>query len=258
MAKSRDPRRETAKKLWLQSDGAKNSRQLSEETGVSSTRIRKWKAQDQWEAALQEQRSHRRGPPLGSHNAKGHGAPKGNRNAQTHGAYSSVVLEDLPPEGRQYVETASLDIESNFLRELQLLLAKEWDLRQRISELAGMDGQMLEDREVQIYCRTSKDGGEAEETGGNELRLSTRSVNKTSAFNRRTILDGQLNQVNGRIIKLLDSMKSYELERRRIRLEEDRLSLSYQKATGVFELDVTEDEENEKAEDKYENEKPLC
>lgn len=50
-------------------------------------------------------------------------------------------------------------------------------------------------------------------------------------------LEDQLNKVHGRIIKLLDTIKSYELEQRRIALEEKRYALMKQKISGEYDVD---------------------
>ena len=50
-------------------------------------------------------------------------------------------------------------------------------------------------------------------------------------------MEAELNKVHGRIIKLLDSIKSYELEQRRIEIEEKRYTLLKQKLSGVYDVD---------------------
>ena len=47
-------------------------------------------------------------------------------------------------------------------------------------------------------------------------------------------LEAELNRIHGRIIKLLDSIKGYELESRRVRLEERKYNLAKQKLSGAF------------------------
>ncbi len=47
-------------------------------------------------------------------------------------------------------------------------------------------------------------------------------------------LEAELNKIHGRVIKLLDSIKGYELERRRVRLEERKYNLAKQKLSGAF------------------------
>ena len=60
---------------------------------------------------------------------------------------------------------------------------------------------------------------------------------KSSSFEREMKLEAELNKTHGRIIKLLDSIKSYELEQRRIALEEKRYALMKQKISGEYTID---------------------
>jgi uncharacterized protein (UPF0335 family) len=129
VARTRNPNRDEAKKQWLESGGKISTKELAAAAGVPEGRIRKWKSEDKWQEELNAKKP---GGQRGNRNAAGHGAPKGNSNAETHGAYSRVHLEDLTPEERAYIESLTLDTESAMLRELQLLMAKEQDLRRKI------------------------------------------------------------------------------------------------------------------------------
>jgi hypothetical protein len=63
------------------------------------------------------------------------------------------------------------------------------------------------------------------------------TIIKASPFDRAMKLEQELNKVHGRIIRLLDSIKSYELDSRRIELEERKYRLAKQKLTGEYEID---------------------
>ena len=54
-------------------------------------------------------------------------------------------------------------------------------------------------------------------------------------------LETEWNKTHGRILKLLDTIKSYQLENRRISLDEKRYVLMKQKVTGAY--DIGEDGE---------------
>lgn len=77
------------------------------------------------------------------------------------------------------------------------------------------------------------------ESGGYEppLNIAMKTTVKSSAFERTIKLEAELNKTHGRVIKLLDSIKSYELEQRRLSLEEKRYELMKQKACGAYEID---------------------
>lgn len=69
------------------------------------------------------------------------------------------------------------------------------------------------------------------------LDVAMETTIKSSAFERAMKLEAELNKIHGRIIKLLDSIKSYELEQRRISLEEKRYTLMKQKISGEYDVD---------------------
>lgn len=262
MARKKDENREKAKQLFLDSEGLMSNPEIAEALGVDSAKVRKWKCIDKWKEAL-ENKPKKKGGQKGNQNAKGHGAPPRNKNAETHGAYSTVYFDELTEEEKTLIESVTLDTADNMLRELQTLIAKENDLKKRINSLNNDDtGQLYTDKVVEM--RTPKkadneDGDPYEEYAGGEgegkkpaLDVAMETTIKSSAFERAMKLEAELNKIHGRIIKLLDSIKSYELEQRRISLEEKRYALMKQKLKGEYEVDpdtgeiddtYTEDEE---------------
>ncbi|MDU6499602.1 MAG: phage terminase small subunit [Enterococcus faecalis] len=91
MARKRDPRRDEAKKIWLDSGGKKVLKELASELNVSDSQIRKWKSVDKWAEELKgnvtksnSNVTNKGGAPSGNKNAKGNkggSPPKGNKNA---------------------------------------------------------------------------------------------------------------------------------------------------------------------------------
>lgn len=262
MARQRDENREKAKQLFLDSGGLMSNPEIAEALGVDSAKVRKWKCVDKWKDTL-ENMPKKRGGQKGNKNAKGHGAPLRNKNAETHGAYSTVYFDELTEEEKTLIESITLNTSENMLRELQTLVAKEKDLEKRIADLNGGDtGQLYTDKVVEMRTpRKAEDNPDpygtyagAEGEGGNNppLDVAMETTIKSSAFERAMKLEAELNKTHGRIIKLLDSIKSYEVEQRRISLEEKRYALMKQKISGEYEVDpdtgeiddtYTEDEE---------------
>ncbi len=58
-------------------------------------------------------------------------------------------------------------------------------------------------------------------------------------------VEAELNKLNGRIIKLLDSMRAQEMETQRLELETLKYNLAKQKALGEFDIDPEEEEGEE-------------
>lgn len=262
VARQKDENREKAKQLFLDSEGLMSNPEIAEALGVDSAKVRKWKCIDKWKEAL-ENKPKKKGGQKGNQNAKGHGAPPRNKNAETHGAYSTVYFDELTEEEKTLIESVTLDTADNMLRELQTLIAKENDLKKRINSLNNDDtGQLYTDKVVEMRTPKKADNEDSdpyEEYAGGEgegkkpaLDVAMETTIKSSAFERAMKLEAELNKIHGRIIKLLDSIKSYELEQRRISLEEKRYALMKQKLKGEYEVDpdtgeiddtYTEDEE---------------
>lgn len=237
MARKRDENREKARRLFLESNGLMKNGEIAEKLGVDSVKIRKWKCIDKWKETL-EKTPKKRGGQKGNKNAAGHGAPAGNRNAETHGAYSSIYLKNLSVEDRVFIESLTLDVTENMLMELRVLKAKERDLQRRINQYTeeGKKG-MYTDKVVEMRTPGAIMAEGIYTGDGAALGMAMETTVKSSAFERVKILEAEWNKVHGRIIKLLDSIKSYETEQHRIQIEEKRCTLMEQKASGVYDID---------------------
>lgn len=234
MARARNPARDQAKNEWLNSGGKIPTKELAAICGVSEVQIRKWKSADKWQTELERKK---RGGQKGNKNAAGHGAPKGNTNAETHGAYSAVHLDSLSAEERAYIEAMSLDAQENMLRELQLLFAKERDLMRRIKDYEQADPKDLYvDRVVEVFTPKANKDKEGE-SGKAPLKQTAKTVIKTSPFERLMKLESEYNKIHGRIIKLIDSIRAYEMDNKRISLDERKHELSKQRLTGEYNVD---------------------
>lgn len=93
--------------------------------------------------------------------------------------------------------------------------------------------------EVQQEQDTGIDTGTAQdvERSSEKYKTAMKTIIKASAFDRAMKVEAELNRLHGRIIKQLDSIKSYEMEQRRLTLEERKYSLAKQKLTGVYDID---------------------
>ena len=306
MARDRSPERDKAREIWLESGGKMTAKQVAEAVGgVKPEQVRKWKSLDSWAAALEAQKPPRkRGGQPGNKNAVGAGPPTGNRNAETHGAYSAVRMEDLTTEQRVYIQKITLDTKKNMLAELQLLIAKEFDLQNKIAALEAAEPDSLYiDRVVEmrtpkgqerlkqqreklealqreedslLWDMDSGEGGKPptrqqekklerlqreiaalQDTTGDRAReleesaynVTMQTVIKASTFERTMKLEAELNKIHGRVIKLLDSIKAYELECRRVRLEERKYNLAKQKLSGAFEVNPETGEIDDESDD---------
>lgn len=248
MAIERRPERDLAFEIYRKSKGRIEVKEIAKKLNVKPATISQWKYRDKWEEKLKEKRQ---GGQVGNQNAKGHGAPKKNKNAETHGGYSSIDLEDLPEEDKAYIDNLSLDIENNFMNELKILLAKERDIRRRIEELDLEPEDKLylsKVSEMQTIPKQEElEGLEPEEQVARlgKLEPKLRTLTKDSKFERSQKLLVAFDRIHGRIIKLLDSIKTYKLDCQRIELDKQRYELSKDKVKGVFEFDLDSELEDE-------------
>lgn len=246
MARKRTPDRDIAKEIYLKSKGTLAPREIAEKLKLPSERIRKWKSEDRWEAELTKKK---RGGQPGNQSAKGHGAPKGNKNAEVHGGYSAVDLENLSDEDKAYIEAITLESEQNLLTELRILRAKEKDIRRKIDALeAEPEDTLYLSRVAEMhaaYTLEELEDLEPEERAKllNELKPKMKTITKESKFEREQKLITAFDKIHGRIIKLLDTIKGYQTDQKRLELDTLRYDLSRQKATGTIEVDPFADEE---------------
>lgn len=120
MPRKRNPKRDQAYKLWIDSNKNKLLKDIAEEIGASPSSVRKWKSQDNWE------RETKRSAPIikerydsmkGNKNAEGNkgnkkaSAPSGNKNAVTHGLFAKW----LPDETQEIMETIQNRNEADML-----------------------------------------------------------------------------------------------------------------------------------------------
>lgn len=98
MARQRNPLRDKAKKIWLESNGETPLVDIAIALKKSSSTIRKWKSTDKWDDELKGSAPlNKRSAPLkNNQNAienKG-GAPPNNQNAMTHGLFSKWLPDE--------------------------------------------------------------------------------------------------------------------------------------------------------------------
>lgn len=239
---------EEAQQIWQESGGKITAKELADQVGVSTKTIQKWKKEQNWENTLVETEPKRKqGGQPGNKNASGAGAPRGNTNAETHGAYSTVRMENLETEQRQYIEGLTLEAKTNMLSELQRLMAKEIDLQNRINALDQAEPEKLyPDRVIEVHKPKGGQGG--------TFKTVTKTVMMASAFDRRMKLEAEWNKVHGRIIKLIDSIRAYELESDRVNLEKKKYNLSKQKIMGEYSINPENGEIDDETEGLLEEE----
>ena len=257
MGRARNPERDKSLQRFLESGGKISLDELAEAAGVPKSRISKWKSEDKWTEQLRGRPKKKGGQP-GNNNARGRTPAKdGNKNAVTHGAYAKVGYEDIPPEKAEEIKRLGEKEAENgadrlMIEELQsLMIRKEYlEGQLKLYTAEEIQGSYYIDKVVHMVVPKSVEeivqeqdsgieGQQAEDPEGGKERLKTamKTVIKSSAFDRAMKIEAELNRLHGRIIKQIDSMKSYEMENRRLKLEERKYQLAKQKLTGQYDID---------------------
>ncbi|EOO65487.1 phage terminase small subunit [Bacillus mycoides] len=170
MARKRDPRRDEAKKIWLDNEKSGNENKLvdiAKQIGVLASTVRKWKAQDKWEEELKGSAPNskksasigkgnapkQKGAPVGNKNAagnKGGAAPIGNKNAIGNkggaapfrnsnaiktGEYRSLWQDALDEEEKKLLQIEEIDPVQECIDAIQLYTYREMFIMKRIKAL---------------------------------------------------------------------------------------------------------------------------
>lgn len=249
----RDNKRDTAKAEYVKRRrlGEKvNIKEFAKTLGVSYGTVRNWKRIDQWEDAVERKRGGQPGNKnsRGKKNAKGNpggGAPDGNTNAEKDGAYSTVRLDQLTEEEREWLDQMPTGASENNVYELKLLRIQQRHIMDKITEYEKCSPDDLFTATITDMRKPGKDAsGKTADSAVQKMAM----VNKDSAFVRVTQLREALNKVSGRIISLTTQMRQQEEFEKRYALELARIDIAKMRATGEVDIDPEgEDEDEEEA-----------
>lgn len=178
MARKRDPRRDEAKKIWLESNGEKQLKEIASELNVSDSQVRKWKSQDKWSAELKSNVTNGKsnvtnqgGASIGNQNAKGNkgnsraSPPKRNKNALKTGEYETIFFDTLSDDEKDIY--SSLDDDPSFVlsEEIRLLKIRQLRMMKRIKEAeSGLNDEEVDRLQQMRKIKTpiEKDGKKLE------------------------------------------------------------------------------------------------
>lgn len=159
--------------------------------------------------------------------------------------YIDRVVEMRTPKGQERLKQQREKLEALQREEDSLL----WDMDTEGGKPpTRQQEKKLERLQREIAALQDTTGDKARELEESAYNVTMQTVIKASAFDRAMKLEAELNKIHGRIIKLLDSIKGYELESRRVRLEERKYNLAKQKLSGAFEIDPETGEINDETE----------
>lgn len=258
MGRPRNPERDRSMQRYIDSNGQISTAELAQLAGVPDVRIRKWKSEDCWEEKLKTQ-PRKRGGQKGNANATGKTpAKQGNKNAVTHGAFAQAGYEDIDPIEANKIKGLSSDTTDamgQMMEELQALYVRRAYMEGLLHqyEAVGTDGfytdkivhmivpKSVEDRATEedmgMTTNALDPEGQEDREDAEQFKTAMKSIIKSSPFDRAMKVEAELNKLHGRIIKQLDSIKAYEIDNRRLTLEEKKFNLAKQKIMGEFSID---------------------
>ncbi|MDX5484862.1 phage terminase small subunit [Bacillus pumilus] len=192
MARPRDPKRDEAFRLWKDSDGTRLLKDIADELGVTSSTVRKWKANDKWDdkfkgSAPKSKGSapKRSGAPKGSENAKGNkgnkrakappgnqnakgnrggAAPKGNKNSFKTGEYETIMFEYMDEKEQKLFTEVETDPLYQIDLSIRLLSVRETRMMRLITKYEN--GLTDKQRTVLQQMRKMKDVVQAPDKNG--------------------------------------------------------------------------------------------
>ncbi|HGV8437428.1 TPA: phage terminase small subunit [Enterococcus faecium] len=193
MARQRDPRRDEAKKIWLESNGEKQLKEIASELNVSDSQIRKWKSQDKWSTELKSNVTNGKsnvtnqgGAPIGNQNAKGNkgnsraSPPKRNKNALKTGEYETIFFDTLTDNEKDIYSSLNDDPSFALSEEIRLLKIRQLRMMKRIQQAeSGLNDEEIERLQQLRNIKTPLD------VGGKKLEIK-REVMQDVQITRRT------------------------------------------------------------------------
>ena len=145
MPRARNPNRDKAFELWLESGKSRTIKNISEELGVSENQVRKWKNQDKWEnrEALPNVTKSNGNTIQTNGNITNQSKPakrkrggqKGNKNRYEHGLYANPTMDMIPRQELERLQRMDFeDEESIIIDEIILLTSREKQLLESIQK----------------------------------------------------------------------------------------------------------------------------
>lgn len=232
MGRARSPKREEAKRLYLESKKNKSPKALKDiaaQLEVSESQLRKWKSLDNWDNKKQKKATKKPGGQKGNKNAVGHGAPKGNKSALKHGAYSRVFWDTLDAEEMDLIEDSEsyYDVEINLLNEIKLLTVRERRIMKAINALRDKKKDMYtqeiilseqkrrfdstEDKEL-YKDRIAEKVENGERLPGNLYNVQTIT---TATYDQIARLEKELSTVQSAKTKNIEALDKHRNEKKR-------------------------------------------
>lgn len=235
MARQRDPKRDIAKEIWLESKGKKILKDIAQELGVSDSQIRKWKSLDKWGDDLKSNVTNGKsnvtnkgGAPTGNKNAIGNkgnsraSPPKGNKNALKTGEYETIFAEYLSDEEKGIYQSITDDPFFVMSEEVRLLKIRQRRMMQRIADAeAGLnekEQEMLYELRGRKTLIESKKSGKKVEVEVPDLVLTEMKEHSFRKINDVLLIEDALTRVSNTLQKAIKQLNELSITEQRLEL----------------------------------------
>lgn len=253
MARKRDPRRDEAKKIWLDSGGKKVLKELASELNVSDSQIRKWKSVDKWAEELKgnvtksnSNVTNKSGAPPGNKNAKGNkggSPPKGNKNAIKTGEYETIFADMLSDEEKDNYSNLNDDPFFILNDEIRLLKIRQFRMMKRIKEVE----KGLNDEEVERLQQLRK-VKEPSSIGGKVVTVK-REVLKDVQITRKTFrklddilaIEDALTRISNQLTKAIkqqNALLANDAKLQLLKVQTEKVKASLDATSGDMDMPV--------------------
>ncbi|HBI1883300.1 TPA: small subunit of terminase [Enterococcus faecalis] len=253
MARKRDPRRDEAKKIWLDSGGKKVLKELASELNVSDSQIRKWKSVDKWAEELKgnvtksnSNVTNKSGAPPGNKNAKGNkggSPPKGNKNAIKTGEYETIFADMLSDEEKDIYSNLNDDPFFILNDEIRLLKIRQFRMMKRIKEAK----KGLNDEEVERLQQLRK-VKEPSSIGGKVVTVK-REVLKDVQITRKTFrklddilaIEDALTRISNQLTKAIkqqNALLANDAKLQLLKVQTEKVKASLDATSGDMDMPV--------------------
>ena len=253
MARKRDPRRDEAKKIWLDSGGKKVLKELASELNVSDSQIRKWKSVDKWAEELKgnvtksnSNVTNKSGAPPGNKNAKGNkggSPPKGNKNAIKTGEYETIFADMLSDEEKDIYSNLNDDPFFILNDEIRLLKIRQFRMMKCIKEAE----KGLNDEEVERLQQLRK-VKEPSSIGGKVVTVK-REVLKDVQITRKTFrklddilaIEDALTRISNQLTKAIkqqNALLANDAKLQLLKVQTEKVKASLDATSGDMDMPV--------------------
>ena len=251
MARKRDPRRDQAKSIWVDSNGEKLLKDIAAKLGVSDSQIRKWKSIDKWNDELisnvtngKSNVTNPKGAPIGNENAKGNrgnsraSPPKGNKNAVKTGEFEQIYF-DLLSDDEKSIYSTDFSLSERLEQDIQELTMRKYRMMKRIKNAEnGLDlvesEKLYELRGRKQYVDSVK-GGKKISIGVPQVTMTEmkeKSIRKIEDILR---IEDALTRISNQLTRTIKQLEEITLNEKRMQVfdaQRDKLKAETEELRG--------------------------